>query len=236
MGRIQNSDGAQNKHKRGITGTQASPTGMQGGRATLESRLKVLGKQNKVLPQDPTVWFFGIFSHTADFAVAPLCLTLRPHELHATRQASLSITDSRSSLRLTSTSRRCHPAISSSVVPFSSCLQSFPASGSFPVSSLFAKGLELQLQHQFFQWIFRVGSLWTACFDLAVQGTLKSLLQHFYEYTKNCRLMSSAALPMIVQIWKQPRCPSVDEQINKLQSIQTIFSTKGNELSSREKT
>ena len=34
-------------------------------------------------------------------------------------------------------SQWCHPAISSSVVPFSSCLQSFPASGSFPVSQLF---------------------------------------------------------------------------------------------------
>ena len=34
----------------------------------------------------------------------------------------------------------CHPAISSSVVPFSSCLQSLPASGSFPMSQLFAWG------------------------------------------------------------------------------------------------
>ena len=34
----------------------------------------------------------------------------------------------------------CHPTISSSVVPFSSCLQSFPASGSFPVSQLSASG------------------------------------------------------------------------------------------------
>ena len=37
-------------------------------------------------------------------------------------------------------SRWCHPTISSSVVPFSSCLQSFPASGSSPVSRLFASG------------------------------------------------------------------------------------------------
>ena len=37
-------------------------------------------------------------------------------------------------------SRWCHPTISSSVVPFSSCLQSFPASGSLPVSQLFAWG------------------------------------------------------------------------------------------------
>ena len=34
----------------------------------------------------------------------------------------------------------CHPAISSSVVPFSSCPQSFPALGSFPMSQLFASG------------------------------------------------------------------------------------------------
>ena len=34
-------------------------------------------------------------------------------------------------------SQWCHPVISSSVIPFSSCLQSFPASGSFPVSQLF---------------------------------------------------------------------------------------------------
>ena len=35
-------------------------------------------------------------------------------------------------------SQWCHPTISSSVAPFSSCLQSFPASGSFPMSQLFA--------------------------------------------------------------------------------------------------
>ena len=34
----------------------------------------------------------------------------------------------------------CHPTFSSSVAPFSSCLQSFPASGSFPISWLFASG------------------------------------------------------------------------------------------------
>ena len=37
-------------------------------------------------------------------------------------------------------SRWCHPTISSSVIPFSCCLQSFPASGSFPMSQLFASG------------------------------------------------------------------------------------------------
>ena len=37
-------------------------------------------------------------------------------------------------------SRWCHPTISSSVIPFSSCLQSFPASGSFLMSQLFPSG------------------------------------------------------------------------------------------------
>ena len=56
----------------------------------------------------------------------------------AARQASLSITNSRSTPRLTSWGQWCHPAISSSVVPFSSCPQSLPASESFPMSQLFA--------------------------------------------------------------------------------------------------
>ena len=54
-------------------------------------------------------------------------------------QASLSITKSQSSLRLAS-SQWCHPAISSSVVPFSSCPQSLSTSESFPMSQLFAWG------------------------------------------------------------------------------------------------
>ena len=58
----------------------------------------------------------------------------------AAYQASLSITNSRSSLRLMSIESVMPPAISSSVVPFSSCPQSFPASGSFPMSQLLASG------------------------------------------------------------------------------------------------
>ena len=54
-------------------------------------------------------------------------------------QASLSITNSQSLLKLMS-SRWSHPAISSSVVPFSSCPQSLPASGYFPMSQLFTRG------------------------------------------------------------------------------------------------
>ena len=55
-------------------------------------------------------------------------------------QTSLSFTNSWSLLKLCPLSWWCHPTISSSVVPFSSCLQSFPVSGSFLTSRLFALG------------------------------------------------------------------------------------------------
>ena len=59
-------------------------------------------------------------------------------------------------------SQWCHPIISSSAVPFSSCCQSFPASGSFQMNQFFTSHgqiLEFQPQHQSFQWIFRTDFL-----------------------------------------------------------------------------
>ena len=58
----------------------------------------------------------------------------------AAHQASLSIINSQSLLKLMSIEWWCHPTISSSVIPFSSCPQSFPASGSFPMSQFFESG------------------------------------------------------------------------------------------------
>ena len=58
----------------------------------------------------------------------------------AAHQASLSITNSRSPPKPMSIESVSHPATSSSVVPFSSCPQSLPASGSFPESQLFSSG------------------------------------------------------------------------------------------------
>ena len=57
----------------------------------------------------------------------------------------------------------CHPTISSSVTLFSLCPQCSPASELFPMSQLFnqvTRMLELQLQHQSFQWVFRIAFLW----------------------------------------------------------------------------
>ena len=108
--------------------------------------------------------------------------SLRPHGLQHTRPPCPSPTpgvDSNSC----PLSQWCHPAISSSVVPFSSYLQFFPASGSFPMSQFFTEGgqsigvsasasvLPMNIQ----DWL-SVRKDWLDL--LAVQGTLKSLLQH----------------------------------------------------------
>ena len=65
--------------------------------------------------------------------------SLRPHEPQHTRPLCPSPT-SRVHPNPCPLSRWCHPAISSSVAPFSSCPQSFPAWGSFQMSQLFTSG------------------------------------------------------------------------------------------------
>ena len=65
--------------------------------------------------------------------------SLRPHGLQHTRLPCPSPA-SRAYSNSCPLSRWCHPIISSSVVPFLSCLQSFPASESFPVTQFFTSG------------------------------------------------------------------------------------------------
>ena len=69
--------------------------------------------------------------------VTKSCLTLHPNTLQHARlpypSPSPGVCSNSCPL-----SRCCHPTISSSVIPFSFCLQSFPESGSFPMSQLFA--------------------------------------------------------------------------------------------------
>ena len=86
--------------------------------------------------------YFSVIFNSPQFSSVQLLSRVR---LFATpwipaRQGSLSITNFWSLLKLMSISQWCHPAISSSVVPFSSCPQSLPASGSFLMSQLFTSG------------------------------------------------------------------------------------------------
>ena len=116
------------------------------------------------------------------FSCSVMSDSLRPHELQHARPPCPSPTPgvySNSCLL----NQWCHLAISSSVVPFSSCPQSLPASGSFPMSQVFAWGSQsigvsafsISPSNEHPGLIsFRMDQL-----DLlAVQGTLKSLLQH----------------------------------------------------------
>ena len=99
---------------------------------------------------DFNVIFYRMFFHmlnnnsfyllsSVQFSRSVVSYSLRPHESQHARPPCPSPTpgvhsDSRPS------SQWCHPAISSSVVPFSSCAQSLPVSESFPMSQLFAWG------------------------------------------------------------------------------------------------
>ena len=118
--------------------------------------------------------------HSCYFSVAQSCLTLLPHGLQHAR-----LPDPLPSPGACSNSyplsRWCHPITSSSVVPFSSCLQVFPASGFFLMSQFFTSvgqsigAFSFSPSKEYSGLIsFRMDQL-----DLlAVQGTLKSLLQH----------------------------------------------------------
>ena len=128
-------------------------------------------------------YFNYLYSCLIQFSsVAQLCPTLRPCGLQHDRPPCPSPTPGvySDSWPL---SQWCHLAISSSVVPFSSCLQSFPASGSFQISQFFrvrcpkywSFSFSISPSSEYSELIFfRMDWL-----DLlAVQETLKSLLQH----------------------------------------------------------
>ena len=111
-----------------------------------------------------------------------MSLSLWPNRLQHTRLPCPSPTP-RTCSNSCPSSQWCHLTISSSAIPFSSCLQSFLASGSILMSQFFASGgqsigsfsFSISPSNENSGLIsFRMG-----CFDLlSVQGTLKSLLQH----------------------------------------------------------
>ena len=108
--------------------------------------------------------------------------SLRPHGLQHVKLPCPSQTV-RASSNSCPVSWWCHPTISSSVAPFSPCLQPLPASGSFLIYQPFQSGGQSIGSFSFrinpsneYSWLAAFRMDW---FDLlAVQGTLKSLLQH----------------------------------------------------------
>ena len=99
----------------------------------LNHPLESLSKSSACSGRITICWVMLLFSHSV------LSRYLRPHRLQQARLPCLSQYP-RASSNLCQLSWWCHPTISSSVVPFSFCLQSFPASVSFLMSRLFASG------------------------------------------------------------------------------------------------
>ena len=120
----------------------------------------------------------SLFS-SVQFSQSVMSDSLWPHGLQHSRLPCPSPTPRACSNLL---SRWCLPTISSSIIPFSSCFQSFPASRYFPVSQFFTSGGQsmsfspsIDPSNEYSGLI----SFWMELFDvLAVQGTFKSLLQH----------------------------------------------------------
>ena len=81
-------------------------------------------------------WRVSGFFSSVQFSCSVMSNSLRPHGLQHTRPPFPSPTR-RVYSNSCPLSQWCHPTISSSVIPFSSCPQSFPASGSFPMNQLF---------------------------------------------------------------------------------------------------
>ena len=129
--------------------------------------------------------------------VAQLCPTLQPHGLQYSRFPCPSQLP-RAHSNSCPSNQWCHPTILFSVVPFSSCLQSFPASGSFLVSQLFASGgqsMSFSLSISPLRLIsFRIE--WFHLF--AIQGTLKSLLQHHISKASSFKSANSFVLVFLM--------------------------------------
>ena len=122
------------------------------------------------------------------------------------RQASLSTPTPGVCSNLCPSNQWCHPTITSSVIPFSSCLQSFPHQDLFQwvKSHQVAKGLELQSPHQSFQWIFRTGLGLTGLISLQSKG----LSRVFFNTTVQkyqlfgTQLLSQSNFTSIHDYWK----------------------------------
>ena len=124
-------------------------------------------------------WLNPQFS-SVRFSCSVMSDSLQPHGLQHSRLPCPSPTPKACS-NSSPLSWWCHPTISSSVIPFSSCLQSFPASGSFPRSQFFTSGgqsigvsaLASVLPMNIQDWFpLRLTGL------ISLQSKVKSLLQH----------------------------------------------------------
>ena len=129
-----------------------------------------------------TKWLQTLWLQSVQFSRSDASNSLQPRGLQHTRPPCPSPTP-RVYSNPCPLSRWCHPTISSSVIPFSSCLQSFPASGAFHMNQFFTWGAQSTGSFSFsispcneYSGLISFRMDWLDL--LAVQGTLKGLLQH----------------------------------------------------------
>ena len=141
---------------------------------------------------------------SVQFSSSVVSDSLRPHESQHARPPCPSPTAGVYPNSCPS-SRWCHPAISSSVVPFSSCPQSLPASESFLMSQLFSWGgqsIGVSASAPVFPMNSGLISFRMDWLDLlAVQGTLKSLLQHHSSKALIFRCSASGWASSQIRTW-----------------------------------
>ena len=139
---------------------------------------------------------------SVQFSHSLMSNSLWPHGLQHTRLPCPSPTPGAYSDSCLS-NQRCHPTIASSVVPFSFCPQSFPASGSFQMSQLFTWGGQIHWSLSFnispsndYSGLISFRINWFNL--LAAEGTLKSLLQH---HSLKTSLLRSSAFFIYICTW-----------------------------------
>ena len=149
-----------------------------------------------------------LFKNFQFSSVAQSCPTLRPHELQHARPPCPSPTTG-SYPNSCPLSQWCHPTISSSVIPFSSCPQSYPASGSFQMSQLFVScGQSIGVSAS--AWGFPMNSQdwsplgWTGWISLQFKGLSKesSTPQFKSINSSELRFLYSPTLTSIQDYWK----------------------------------
>ena len=122
---------------------------------------ELIWRDIKMIEGSSTIIFFSTLLVVQWVSAVTQSYSLWPHGLQYARRPCLSPSAGECS-NSCSLSWWCHPTISSSVIPFSSCVQSFPSIrvfSSVSSSHQVAKVLTLQLQHQSSQWIFRTDFL-----------------------------------------------------------------------------
>ena len=174
----------------------------------LEPCHQVQASHSQITLTFPTSFLYDSFNSkgiSVQFSRSAVSDSFRPPGL---QQARLSCPSPTPGVYSNSSSQWCHTTISSSVIPFSSRLQSFQPSGSFQMSQFFSSGgqsirvsasasvLPMDIQ----DWFFRIDWL-----DLlAVQQTLKSLLEHQFK-SINYSVLSFLYSPTLTSIhdyWK----------------------------------